>query len=538
MASVGSFHMEVEVPEIARALVIGKGGQTIKRFQQSAGISSARLLPSGKFQIRGDSREAVQSIVASIKNLIGLASVSKSPRHFPLFYRNCFCKSTENPLLTVDKVSFEKFTGSISCISRQGKQHLCFKKGEAVISGPTAASSDADNLAAAFSNKMSFGAFTKLLPHWDFSGYRSELLSCFECQQDAMRNIKMIVRFGKQLFHGRHYEDLLHRGFVSFPYLQQLCSQSLISSAFSTACSEKAVTDLRLHLERLDYVRVSYRRKISIHLTDREEKPIRLSNVSVRCLGEDGFVHNSEIRRILRSRDYFQVLDLDIEASAIDVQKAYRRCLLKIEFDSGDLTAAEKAKKMAKKASDCLMDSVQREKYLSNFYSASPSDPSVAPSLSPVRAEISRVRREPRRHGIVSFCREGEDTTDFRLAVMSHEREMEIQSEMVKWVEDAWANRTPDQLFVFDPSSRYQITNIRYKDAETYVTEDFKFRIANVREVDGDAENQRWECALTSRWSKWNDGIAGDVNSIVRNDVLTLIKEAVKFSKLMSSNHA
>ncbi|KAH9317315.1 hypothetical protein KI387_019084, partial [Taxus chinensis] len=469
MSFVHSFQMELEVPEEARALVIGKGGRTIKRFQQSPGISLARLLPSGKFQIRGDSRESVKSIADSIKHLISRAVASKCSGYYPQFYCTCFCKSTEKPLLAVEKVSFEKFTGDISYVSQQATEYLCFRSGEAITSSSASSSDDDNNLAAAFSSKMSFSAF-KFLPHWDFSAYKSELLSCFEIQQNMTRNIKMIVRYGKEIFFGRRYGELVDRGFISFSYFQELLRQKLLRGGFSNACSEKALTDLKLHLERLHYVKVSSRKKISIHVVDREEKPLRQFNISVRCVGKEGFVHNGEVQRILSSRDYFQVLGVDIEASADDVQRAYRRCLLKIEFHTANLSAAEKAKKSAKEASDCLMDSLQRERYLKNFRSASKLSPSVVPASSTAseeKAEISRVRREPRRHGFVSFCREGRDTPDFRLGVMSHEREMEIQKDMVKWVEEGWRNRTRDGLLALNSASRYEITNIRYKEAET-----------------------------------------------------------------------
>ncbi|GLJ55698.1 hypothetical protein SUGI_1196460 [Cryptomeria japonica] len=528
MSSAQFFQMEIEVPEEARALIIGKGGQKIKTFRSSAGISLARLLPSGKFQIRGDSREAVLGIFTSVKHLISRAVASKCTGYFPQFYRTCFCKSVDKPLLAVDRFSFENYTGEISFIPENDRQHLCFKSGEEMTS---ASSSDDDNLAAAFSSKMSI--YTDFLPHWGFSAYKSDLLACFE-DQHMMRNVKMIVRFGKELFHGRGYQELLDGGFVSLSNLQQLCRTKILKRGFSNVCSEVAVNNVKLHLESLDYVKVSSRMKISIHVADRGEKPLRMFNISVRYIGEQGFVHNTEVQRILASKDYFQVLDVDLEASADNVQKAYRKCLLKIEFHAGDLAAAEKAKKSAKEASDCLMNALQRERYLKFFYSPSQLNPFVTLSLSPVKAEISRVRMEPKRHGFVTFCREGQDATDFRLGVMSHGREMERQEDMVKWMEDAWANRTPDQRLVFNTASRYEVTNLRYKETETYVTEDFKFRIANVSEVEGETERKRRECALTSRWSKWNNGMGDNMDCMVTNDVVSLVKEAFKFSQLMT----
>jgi hypothetical protein len=48
-------------------------------------------------------------------------------------------------------------------------------------------------------------------------------------------------------------------------------------------------------------------------------------------------------------------------------------------------------------------------------------------------------------------------------------------------------------------------------------------------------ENERWECGLSSRWFKWNDGITGSasMDSIVKTDVVALVKEAAKLSEAM-----
>ncbi|KAH9303934.1 hypothetical protein KI387_008338, partial [Taxus chinensis] len=173
MSHVRSFQIEFEVLEEARGLVIGKGGRTIKKFQQSQDLFS-KALPSGNFQIRGDSREAVERVVTTVTQLIDGIVVSKFSGHFPEFYRICFCKSVEKPLLAVDKVSFEKYTSEISFVTEHGTQYFCFKHGEAIRSG-SASSSSSDgnnNLAAEFSS--SFSAFSKVLPHWDFSAYRSD----------------------------------------------------------------------------------------------------------------------------------------------------------------------------------------------------------------------------------------------------------------------------------------------------------------------------------------------------------------------------
>ena len=60
---------------------------------------------------------------------------------------------------------------------------------------------------------------------------------------------------------------------------------------------------------------------------------------------------------------------------------------------------------------------------------------------------------------------------------MTHEEDLNnIRPEMAAWVEQAWRDRTRDQLLVFLPSGRFLVLNIRYKVSETYVTEDWKFR--------------------------------------------------------------
>ncbi|KAH9296767.1 hypothetical protein KI387_028449, partial [Taxus chinensis] len=123
---------------------------------------------------------------------------------------------------------------------------------------------------------MSLIAFTKFLAHWNFSAYKSDLLSLFHFlrseEQDAMRTVKMNIRFGKELF---GYGKLADGCFVSLLHLQELFNKNLLTRGFSTAFSERAVSDLRLHLERLQYIKVSVRKKINIHITYWEETPLR-----------------------------------------------------------------------------------------------------------------------------------------------------------------------------------------------------------------------------------------------------------------------
>jgi DnaJ-class molecular chaperone len=43
-------------------------------------------------------------------------------------------------------------------------------------------------------------------------------------------------------------------------------------------------------------------------------------------------LHNSEIKRISRAKDYFQELDVDRGASKHELEKAHWRCLIRIQF--------------------------------------------------------------------------------------------------------------------------------------------------------------------------------------------------------------
>jgi curved DNA-binding protein CbpA len=250
-------------------------------------------------------------------------------------------------------------------------------------------------------------------------------------------------------------------------------------------------------------------------------------------------LHNSEIKRISRAKDYFQVLDVDRGASKHELEKAHRRCLIRIQF-SHHGAGSENAIKVVEEAYVTLQDPARRDRYLRKAKEASESavlnSSSKNPSSSEQKVVITRVRRLPKRHGFVAFCREGQATMDFRLGIVTHEADLNnIRPDMMAWVEQAWRDRTPDQLLVFPPPGRFLMMNIRYKETETYVTEDWKFRISHATEGDrnGTMGNKRWECGLSSRWFKWNDGITGgrSMESILKNDVVALVKEAVKFSE-------
>jgi len=555
-----NFQRELQVPPgLATAVVIGKSGRTIRSFQNTPGISSVRL-SSGKVEIRGHSEEAVQGVAFDIERLV-CSAVAKRKGYCPDFFVTCFCKSLAEPLLSVNKICFEKFSGETSSYHRDRatRSYFCFKSGmrcegrsstfesDELMQSKSELSHDIDSLSAEFSSKICVSE-NVVSSHWDFSAYKAKLLPCLQFlrsqEQETTRAIKLMIRFGKQLFDGPNLCDQFHNGgFVSLAHLQELFRGRRLNYFFSTACSKMVVTDLRLQLEHTEYVKVSSRKKISLQVADledlEEEHPQRF-NVSIRCDDNQGSLHNSELKRIFGAKDYFQVLDVDRGASEHELERAYRRCLIRIQFDNG--ATSENAVRVAEEAYVNLLDPARRDRYLRKTVEAgepamlNPS--SRSPTSSEQRAVITRIRGLPKRHGFVTFCREGRTTTDFRLAVVTHEADLNnIRPEMVQLVDQAWRDRTPDQLLVFPPPGRFLAINIRYKETETYVTEDWKFRISKVGEADrtGMMENERWECGLSSRWFKWNDGITGSasMDSIVKTDVVALVKEAAKLSEAM-----
>eukprot|EP01018_Ginkgo_biloba_P012300 Gb_07235 [translate_table: standard] len=458
---MSAYHRELRVPDKATGVVIGKGGSTMKAFQKTPGISSVRL-SYGKVQIRGHSQKAVEQVASSIEGLVNFA-IDKSRGFFADFFAFCFCKSVDDPFVAVNTICFEKFDSAhISNVSHRSngvmKSNYCFKSGEPCDQGSSSSSSSErstecsvdDDLSAQFCRKTSItGIF--FFPQWDLQTYKDTLLSRLEPllfqQHETMRTIKLIIRFGKELFFAVDWSDLRNGGLMPLTRVQELCRLERLNQRFSTACAEGPVAALRLHLDDLKYVKVSSRKKISLRVADLQCKSLQL-NLSLRC-GNEGS-----------------------EEEEVD------------------------------------------EKVV-----------------------ITRVRSEPRRHGFVNFCREGKGTTDFRLGVVTHGTDMDVHPDMVEWIDEAWRNRTSDQLLVFDPPTRFQAMHIRYKESETYMTDDWKLRIARVRDGDRAVSKMStvWECALSSRWFKKNGDLTDDMEAITGN-VGSLVKEAAKISKHMGSS--
>eukprot|EP01018_Ginkgo_biloba_P035010 Gb_10288 [translate_table: standard] len=487
---MSTFQRELRIPDKAVGVVIGKGGSTIKAFQKTPGISSVRL-SSGKVQIRGYSQKAVQQVASSIEDLVNFV-IDKGSGDFPDFFVFCFCKSVDDPFVAVNRICFEKFDsrGKFSNVSERNngavkkKSYYCFKSGQACKQGSSSSSSDSsecsteysvdEDLSAQFCRKTSItGIF--LFPQWDLQAYKDTLLSYLEPlvfqQHKTMRSIKLIIRFGKELFFGANGSELHNCGFMPLTQVQELFRLEHINRRFDTSCAEGTVAALRLHLATLNYVKVSSQKKISIHVADLQCKSLKL-NVSVRC-GNEGSMHiNSETESIPRAKDSFQVPSVGSNGASSDD-----------------------------------------------------------------KVVISRVRSEPTRHGFVNFCREGKGSTDFRLGVVTHGTDIDVRPDMVEWIDKAWRNRTSDQRLVFDSPTRFQVMNIRYKESETYMTDDWKLRIAKFRDtgLTVGKMSTRWECALSSRWFKKNGGLTDDMEAIM-GYVGSLVKEAAKVSKHMESS--
>ncbi|GLJ55696.1 hypothetical protein SUGI_1196440 [Cryptomeria japonica] len=432
----------MEIPGIAIGLIIGKGGTNLKNFHQIPGISSVKCNPKGTLQINADSHEALETVAATIEELVSFA-LSKNSGYYPEYFAFCFCKSVQNPKLAVNRVSFERFHSDISNLREEDRDTpffalKCAQHCENNLN-------EMDDLAAGFAELGSQLFFNS---NWDLSAYRSNLQSSLEpvifSHYETMRSVKLVVRFGKLLFHGANWSELQQGDFMPVRHLQDLCRGKRLKQRFSTACPESSLKDdaLFLDLQTLGYQKVSSQKKISIQVADLKNRKLQF-NVSV-C------------------------------------------------FRSSDGLEGETA--------------------------------------------ITRVGNQRKRHAFVAFCREGSCKADFRLGLISHGA-MDADAEMVQWIEKASKNRTPDGLLVFDPPGRFLVMNIRYIDAHTYVTEDWKFRVARIR--DGDRSNKfcnRWDCRLSSRWFKANlDQIEEENMDSVMNNVEALVKEAAKLSPLMDA---
>jgi len=323
--SLSNFHRELRVPGIAISALIGTNGTNIQSFRNSPGICSLILFPeSGKLHIRGESEEAVHGVAWAIERRVCYI-VDKAKNCHIDFFLFCFCKSLAQPLLAVDKIRFENISGEPICYFREAsKSYLIFKSGEICEEGSPfvrsvcdkiqfKSTSDLDSLSAQFSNNVAISE-NALYSYWDFSAYGNKLLSCISSLrlqdgETSTRMVKLNIRFGKQLYYEPNLcGQLGNEDFISLSRFQELCRRRSVNYLFSTACSETAVRDVRLQLERLQYVKVSTRKKISIQVADLEEllQPPRFI-VHVRCDSNEGLFYNSEIKRISRAKDYFEV---------------------------------------------------------------------------------------------------------------------------------------------------------------------------------------------------------------------------------------
>eukprot|EP01018_Ginkgo_biloba_P012270 Gb_00695 [translate_table: standard] len=171
------------------------------------------------------------------------------------------------------------------------------------------------------------------------------------------------------------------------------------------------------------------------------------------------------------------------------------------KFDSPHISNVSGRNNGAKKSDYCFKSGLPCELQGSSSSSSS-SERSTEYSVDDDDLS-AQVRSEPKRHGFVSFCREGKGTTDFRLGVVTHGTEMDVHPDMVEWIDKAWRNRTSDQLLSFDPPTRFLMST-------------------------------RWDCVLSSRFNE-NGGLTDDMEDVMGN-VGSLVKEAAKVSEHMESS--
>ena len=69
------------------------------------------------------------------------------------------------------------------------------------------------------------------------------------------------------------------------------------------------------------------------------------------------------VRRVRRTKDYYQILGLEKSCSGEEIRKAYRKVSLKVHPDKNKAPGAEEAFKAVSKAFACLSDTELRQKY-------------------------------------------------------------------------------------------------------------------------------------------------------------------------------
>lgn len=128
---------------------------------------------------------------------------------------------------------------------------------------------------------------------------------------------------------------------------------------------------------------------------------------------------------------------------------------------------------------------------------------------------------------------------DFRLEAMTQGTEIETLLEtVVEWINKAWRNRTPDQVLVLDPSDGFQVMEIRYKEAETYISEEWKLSLVRVslRDFYGKEKvRKRWEYTLSSRWFKSTGDDVADQMEYAMENVGALVSAAAELTQRMDS---
>lgn len=143
---------------------------------------------------------------------------------------------------------------------------------------------DMNSLSAQFSSKMDISESVSC-SHWGFSAYKTMLLSCLKSLQlnTEHKTIKLVIRFRKLLFDigPELSKSVNNRYFISLSRLQELNMEGKLHSFFTTTCSDTAVRDVKLYLERLKYVKISSGKKISIHVADVVQGELQQYHVSV-----------------------------------------------------------------------------------------------------------------------------------------------------------------------------------------------------------------------------------------------------------------
>jgi curved DNA-binding protein CbpA len=310
----------------------------------------------------------------------------------------------------------------------------------------------------------------------------SKYLGSFE--KEKLCQINFSARFGKTCFVKNNTTDDLPVGAAGFVFDKK----NGMRPQYQSLITKDQIDAVREFVLRNGFEMVQEKSAIAIHIIDLQSLKKYVIFVGNEHQVETTISKMTEaVERILKSRDYYQVLALSAKHSSKDLKKSFRLNSLLVHPDKNTHPGAKLAFQILNNANETLNDPTKKACYDQNKYLQIPEDLHKFMNVKE-KPKVTKQRTDSIRHGMLSFCKLGEGS-EFRILMKSHNKEEEADKEVLKIVEDAWQNRTKkhdreDPDLVFASSSRkLQVETVRYKKNEIYTNENFKISLGKVRNM-------------------------------------------------------